>query len=189
VGYRRGFKTEANSIATEVRGELGLAALDALDPWALAANLGIPVWSLSSLGEDAKAAIHHLRDIDQGAFSAVTVFSGTKRTIVHNDGHVRGRQVSDVAHELSHGLLQHPPTPALDDRGCRDWKEDIENEAEWLAGALLITEDAALWIARGHASEDEAAARFGVTRRMVRYRVNVTGARTRVARARKFRVV
>jgi Zn-dependent peptidase ImmA (M78 family) len=189
VAYRRGFKTEANSIATEVRGELNLTALDALDPWALAAYLCIPVWPLSSLEDDAKAAIQHLRDIDQGAFSAVTVFCGTKRTIVHNDGHVRGRQVSDVAHELSHGLLQHPPTPALDDRGCRDWNEGIEDEAQWLAGALLITEDAALWIARGNASEDEAAARFGVTRRMVHYRLNVTGARTRVARARKFRVV
>lgn len=73
MAYRRGFKTEANSIATEVRGELNLTALDALDPWALAVHLGIPVWPLSSLEDEAKAAIHHLRDIDQGAFSAVTV--------------------------------------------------------------------------------------------------------------------
>lgn len=94
-----------------------------------------------------------------------------------------------MAHELSHSLLQHPPTLALEDRGCRDWNEDIEDEAQWLAGALLITEDAALWIARGNASEDDAAACFGVTRPMVRYRLNMTGARKRVSRARGLRAV
>ena len=34
---RRGFKTQANQIAREVRGELGLGPTDPLDPWKLAA--------------------------------------------------------------------------------------------------------------------------------------------------------
>jgi hypothetical protein len=187
VSLRRGFKTEANAIADEVRGELGLTALDALDPWALADHLDIEVWPLSTLVSDAPSALHHLQAVEPGAFSAVTVFCGAERTIVHNDGHVRGRQVSNVTHELSHGLLLHPAVTAFDERGCRHWDEDIEDEANWLAGALLITVDAALWIARSGTSDDEAATRFGVTRRMVTYRVNVTGARKRVSRARGLR--
>jgi AIPR protein len=40
--------------------------------------------------------------------------------------------------------VHHPPTPALYNSGCRNWNQDIEDEAQWLVGALLTTEDAAL---------------------------------------------
>jgi Zn-dependent peptidase ImmA (M78 family) len=116
--------------------------------------------------------------------SAVTVFAGTRRAIVHNDRHSLGRQASDLAHELAHGLLLHPPTPARDDRGCQYWNKEIEEEANWLAGCILIPEDAALWIVREGISTEEAATHFSVSTKMVTFRVNVTGARTRVARAR-----
>jgi len=100
-----------------------------------------------------------------------------------------GRQASNLTHELSHALLLHPPTPALDDHGCRLWNQNIEDEAQWLAGALLVTEDAALWIARGGASVPTAALRLGVSEQMIRYRLNVTGAAKRIARAGHLRVV
>ncbi len=186
---RRGFKTVANAIAVEVRAELGLRALDALDPWRLAEHLEIPVITLSSLDTDIPSAVHRLRVVEPEVFSAVTVFAGTKRAIVHNDKHSRGRQVSDLAHELAHGLLLHPPTPARDDRGCRYWNKEIEEEASWLAGCLLIPEDAAIWIARQGMSAEDAATHFGVSTQMVTFRVNVTGARKRVARAQGLRSV
>jgi Zn-dependent peptidase ImmA (M78 family) len=69
------------------------------------------------------------------------------------------------------------------------WNQNIEDEAQWLAGALLLTEDAALWIVREGASAPVAAEHFGISEQMVTYRVNVTGARMRVARARGLRVV
>ena len=53
---------------------------------------------------------------------------------------------------------------------------------------IVPTEDAALWIVcRG--TSVTAAERFGVSEHMVTYRINVTDARTNVARARRFRVV
>jgi hypothetical protein len=189
MAYRRGFKSEANATAREVRGELGLTDLDRLDPAALAGHLEIPVVPLSDFGEDAPGALRHFTQLDIEAFSACTVFDGRRRTIVHNDAHSPGRQASNVTHELAHGLLLHEPTPALDDRGCRLWNQNIEDEAQWLAGALLITEDAALWIARGGASIAGASQRFGISERMVTYRLNITGARLRVARARGPRIV
>jgi hypothetical protein len=100
-----------------------------------------------------------------------------------------GRQASDVTHELGHALLLHPPAPALDHRGCRLWDHNIEDEAQWLAGALLLTEDAALWIIGSRMPVTTAAERFGISEQMITYRINMTGARTRVARARRFRVV
>jgi len=189
MGYRRGFKSEANATAREIRAELGLKNLDKLDPWALADHLLVPIEPLSHYAEDAPRAVHHFTAIDPGAFSACTVFDGARRTIVHNDAHSAGRQASNLTHELGHALLLHPPTPALDDRGCRLWNQNIEDEAQWLAGALLLTEDAALWIVRNGTSVPAAAQHFGISEQMVTYRLNVTGARTRIARAPRLRVV
>jgi Zn-dependent peptidase ImmA (M78 family) len=186
MAYRYGFKTEANDIAREIRRELGLRPLDPLDPLALADWLEIPIIPLSEF-TDTAPGVAHLLKVEQEVFSAVTVFRGTRRTIVHNDAHLFGRQNSNLAHELSHGLLHHPPTPALDNKGCRIWNQDVEDEAQWLAGAILITEDAALSIVRRRLPSAAAAAEFQVSEKMIQFRINVTGARARVERMRRAR--
>ena len=182
---RRGFKTEANAIAREVRAELSLFPTSPLDVWRLAEHLEIPVIPLSSLHEHAPNAARLFLNGAQGMFSGVTVFRGTNRTIVYNDAHALGRQANDIGHELSHGLLLHNPTAAVDGRGCRVWDSEAEAEANWLSGALLVPEEAALQIVRRGWSLPKAADRYGVTEMMVRYRMNVTGARKRVQRMRR----
>jgi Zn-dependent peptidase ImmA (M78 family) len=189
MGYRRGFKSDANSTAREIREELGLKSTDALDPWRLAEHLAVPVIPLSALSNDVPDAARYLLDIEPEVFSAVTVFYGSRRIIVHNDAHSRGRQASDLSHELAHALLMHGSSPAIDHRGCRLWDQNIEDEAQWLAGALLVTEEAALSVARNDTPLQAAAAQLGVSVAMLRYRINVTGARKRVERARRFYVV
>lgn len=183
MAFRRGFKTEANSLANEVRGEIGLGPLDPLDPHDLAAHLEIPIIRLSEFVKQAPA-VRHLLEVEKDVFSAVTVFAGHQRTIVHNDAHAATRQHSNLAHELAHGLLLHPPTPALDDSGCRHWNQDIEDEANWLAGALLLTEGAAIAIAQGRWAVADASQHFGVSTAMIQFRINKTGAARRVQRAR-----
>ena len=184
---RRGFKSEANQISRLVRQELSLNRTDPLDVWRLAEHLSIPVVPLSTLSAKApKAAAHFLRD-ETSAFSGMTVFDGHRRTIVFNDSHAPGRQVSNIAHELSHGLLLHAPTLALDDRGCREWDRSIEDEADWLSGALLLPEEAAVLIVQRGWSLEAAAEEYGVTPKMVQFRINVTGARKRVERKRAWR--
>jgi Zn-dependent peptidase ImmA (M78 family) len=185
VGYRWGFKTQAESIAKEVRAELGLQALHRLDPRILAAHLDVPIVSLSDLETSAPQGVRHFLEIEPELFSAVTVFRGYHRTIVHNDGHSDGRQSSNIAHEISHGLLMHPPTPALDDRGCRHWDQGIEDEAQYLAGALLLPNDACLAMVFRHASIAEVAAEFGISEKMASYRMNVSGAYRIASRARQ----
>ena len=170
MGYRHGFKSEATSLADEIRAELGLAPLDRLDPFILADHLAIEVVGLSTMLA-AHPKIEHLRSVEPEVFSAVTVFDGLRRTIVHNDGHAPVRQHSNVAHELAHGLLLHPATPAMDDKGCRHWNEDIENEANWLAGTLLVTEAMTIAIARGQLTAAEAAHRLAVSMRMIQFRL------------------
>jgi hypothetical protein len=183
VALRRGFKAEAEHITAETRAGLGLSLHDRLDPLALAADLGIPVWPLSQLAaadlsvDGLGEAIDYLAGSDTGALSAVTVFRGTARIIVHNDSHSPARQASNLTHEEAHGLLLHPPAPALDRRGCRLWDADVEDEATWLGSTLLIPGPAAWRAARRRLSIGEMAEHFGCSTEMARWRLNVTGAR------------
>jgi len=117
MAFRRGFKAEAEQIAQEVRADLGSSLRDRLDPLRLAHELDIPVWPLSRLPtaiphlDDIADAVAYLSLTDRAALSAVTVFSGTARVIVHNDAHAPARQASNLTHELAHALLLHPQPP------------------------------------------------------------------------------
>lgn len=182
MALRRGFKTEASGLAKEVRGELGLSRYDRLDPFALARHLAVPVIPLSDLTATCSGAEYFLA-VETGTFSAVTVFEGVRRIVVHNDTHSAARQNSNVTHELAHGLLLHPPAPALDRAtGCRDWNDDHEAEADWLTGELLVTREMALAVARGKFSRESAMERLGISREMLQWRINVTGAAKQAAR-------
>ena len=187
MAYRRGFKTEAHALAVEVRAELGLNPIDRLDPFKLADHLEIPVLPLTALREKNLACVRHFTQLEPEAFSGVTVFSGQRRMIVYNDAHVSGRQHSDVAHELAHALLMHPPAHALDEGGCRNWNADLEDEANFLGAALLVTEEAALEVVRRNLTIAHAAEIYGVTPKLMQWRINATGAHKRIQRSRDYR--
>ncbi len=180
---RWGFKTEANEIARQVRSELGLTSTSPLDPRRLANHLEVPVWGFAAISEQCPEAIRYFSGPGASEFSAVTVFHGPTRVIVHNDTHVSGRQASNLAHELAHALLLHPPTPPLTELRLRTIDRALEAEADWLGGALLLPDEATLWIARRGLADEVAAEHFGVSLPMLRFRMNVCGARRRVERA------
>lgn len=182
----RGFKSHANNIVREIRSEMGVSPMAPLDPWALAKHLDIPVMRLSSMSDAVPNAVRHFSIVNSAEFSALTVFDGMRRVIVYNDAHSDGRQASDIAHEISHGLLLHLPRPALSGNGCRNWNDDVEDEAQWLAGALLISEEAALSIAKRRLPLETAANSYGVSEQMVRWRLSITGAYKRLDRTRQF---
>lgn len=190
MGYPWGFKAEAERTAERTRDELGLTNFQPIDAHKLAEHLSIPVWRLSDLHrrvdtarhDGLKDAIASLSTPRESALSAMTVFKGTNRVIVHNDAAEPGRQLSNLTHELAHGLLMHDPVPAIDELGCRNWKSDIENEAAFLGGALIITGKCARWIAKQKLSEADAARKFGCSEEMVRWRVNVSGGRNMLRR-------
>lgn len=116
---RRGFKTEADEYSREFRKELSLAAHAPLCPWQLANHLEIPVVQLSDLAADSPTSIRYLLSRGKDYFSAVTVFLGPRRVVLHNDGNAKSRQASDIAHELAHAILMHPPMPPFNSRGMR----------------------------------------------------------------------
>lgn len=178
---RRGFKKEANEYTKEFRQELGLRSHDPLCPWALAEYLAIPILPLTQIRSDIGERNYlYVTQKDPKFFSGVTVFRGSRRIIIHNDTHHPYRQASDIAHELGHGILLHPPSESFDQNGCRNFNRVLEEEANWLGPTLLVSEEAALHIVREGMSEEQASHLYKATKEVVRMRINVTGAKKRV---------
>jgi Zn-dependent peptidase ImmA (M78 family) len=186
---QRGFKTECESIATAVRGEMGLAAHAPLNSSDLADHLGIPVHPLSALnGDGVMAAIKHVH-ANNKVLSAMTIFPAWPkhhRLVIFNDANSLARQNSDVAHELAHGLLLHEPRCAIVS-GCRDYARADEDEAAWLSGCLLVPREAALAVAIAQTPVGVAAAQYGVSTQMMSYRINCTGASRQAEASRRRR--
>ncbi len=179
--------SEAERLSLDQRAEMGLAATDRLDPFALAKFLAIPVVSFDQCGKAARLdrkGLRSLATLNQRVY-AVTSCSGWERTIIYNDRNAPTRQVSDVAHELSHTLLEHEPSP-LAHADCYDSRDPrIEEEATYQAGALLIPREGALELLRLGMTEAEVAENYGVSLDMARWRCEATGARRQVARAQR----
>ena len=185
MGLRRGFKTEANWYAREMRRELGLTPRCPLCPWKLAQHLDFRLSSLREFEALAPDAVAYLRSArGQTDFSAITLFDESVRWIIYNDGHARKRQAADIAHELAHGLLLHPPKPPFDAQGSRHYDAEREDEANWLGPALLISDEAAMWIIEEEMSLLDASNHFNASTQVVRMRLNVSGAAVRIARRR-----
>ncbi len=168
-----------------MRRELRLASHDPLCPWKLAAHLEIPIHRLSDYRQTAPKAVAWLGSTSgQRAFSAITLFDGPQPLIIYNDTHARKRQAADIAHELAHSLLMHPPKPPINANGSRHYDDVLEEEANWLGPALLVSEEAAIHIAEQRMEINLASDRYGASVQLVRMRLNVSGATIRVARRR-----
>lgn len=185
MNFRRGFKTEAEHISSEIRAELGLSATDRLNVLAMADYLSIPVVAMSVLPprNDPNGFLNVFRYSEQETFSAVTIFRGDVRLIVHNDSHHPHRQASNIAHEISHCLLEHKPSPLLSESGCRHWNPEFEGEADWLGGVLLVPRDGALSLLRTGHSSAEIATHYGVSEILCRWRLYQTGVVRQVQRS------
>lgn len=182
MGLRYGFKTEANWYAREMRRELNVPVHGALCPWKLAEHLDFPVFPLSFYEAVEPNAVAYFRSrLGQREFSAITIFHGNKRLIVHNDAHEPDRQASNIAHELAHGLLLHPPKPPIDEHGSRHYNPLLEEEANWLGPALLVSDEAAVRVVRLGLTVPAAAALYKVSGPVMQMRINVSGARKRAA--------
>jgi hypothetical protein len=177
MGLRRGFKTEANWYAYNVRHDMGLSPHHPICAWALAELLGFKVFPLSSyrrlFGREVSCLYGFGTEV---SFSAVTVPVGEFSFIIHNDMHSKKRQAADIAHEAAHALLMHQPDALIAGGSQRGFRKQDEEEASWLGPALLVSEEAALHIARHEISFAEASEMYGASEDLIKMRLNVTGA-------------
>lgn len=182
---RRGFKTEAERLAVQVRNEIGLGPHKPLDISVLMRHVGAQLRKadeLTSLGK-----LQELEALQPGAFSACTFDLGTRKIIVVNPLASNERQRSDASHEASHLLLDHKvkEVEQLGGMSFFTCDPDEEQEANWLAGCLLLPRDLLVRSLRNGLDAAGIAEANAVSLQMANFRLRATGAERQVAGSRR----
>ena len=150
--------------------------------------MGVYLWSVESLGLTPEDVAQLLVN-DPDSWSAITVSAAGLDAIILNPKHRRGRYSSDVMHELAHLLLGHEPSTMFfagqENLALRGFNENAEEEANWLAGALLLPRDALVRLRAKGCPPEVACDEFGVSRQMLEFRTRVTGVERQFARRKK----
>lgn len=175
---RRGFKSEAERTAAEARTALGLSAHALIDPWAYAALLKVRVLEFKKLALPSRA-VSQLTVVDGDSWSAMTLQVDGMFAIVLNPTHAITRQRNDLMHELAHIKLQHAPARVeVSETGLlllSDYSDEQEQEADWLAAALLLPRDTLIRLRAASHSVTDIARHFGVSEPLCEWRLRMTG--------------
>ena len=189
---RRGFKAWCERTSQEYRSSLRVAQADPLDPRRLANLLGVRVTTPERIPGLSRGAVNQLTRVDRESWSAVTISHNGRRLVVLNSGQSRARQTSSLVHELAHIVLNHPTDRAtLSDEGFLfrgSYNTAQEEEANWLAGCLLVPRDGLLAAARQSPDHLYLANWFGVSRDMITWRLRMTGVSRQLKRENRARL-
>lgn len=172
---RRGFKAEAERLAENIRRDIGKRPSDSLDAVELARHVGAEVRCADEL-----TSLKKLQKLDQmqpGAFSACTFTIGERQVIVYSPLASSGRTQSDIAHEVSHLVLEHVMSTVQTLGGISFFTcdADEEQEANWLAGCLLLPRRLLYLAAKKGLDSAEIADRYNVSEQMAAFRLRTTG--------------
>ncbi|MBL7487245.1 ImmA/IrrE family metallo-endopeptidase [Frankia sp. AgB1.9] len=182
---RRGFKTEAEKISQEIRTAMGKRPTDPLDALDLAKHLGAWVRRADELTTLSK--LRALEELQPGAFSACTFTLEDRHVIVYSPLALPGRTQSDVAHETSHIILRRAPKEvrSVGKIAFFTCDPDEEQEANWLAGCLLLPRPLLLSALRRGIDAAGIAAAYGVSEQMAHFRIRTTGVERQLSAIRR----
>lgn len=172
---RRGFKADAERKAQSVRAEMGLGKKDPLDCLDLARHVGAEVRRADELTTIEK--LEALEEIQPGAFSACTFNIDGRHVIVYSPLGSHGRHQSNIAHEVAHILLEHRLRQVEQVGGLSFFTcdPDEEQEANWLAGCLLLPRQLLYAAAKRGLDASAIADHYGVSEQMAAFRIRTTG--------------
>jgi Zn-dependent peptidase ImmA (M78 family) len=181
---RRGFKAHAERLATKVRSEMDKRPSDPLDAIELARHVGAEVRSAEDL--TSRLNLEELERLQPGAFSACTFTIGKRHIVVYNPLASGGRTQSDIAHETAHLLLEHEikTMKKIGELSFFTCDPDEEQEANWLAGCLLLPRPLLYQAAKRGLDSHAIAETYTVSEPMAAYRLRTTGVTRQLAAAR-----
>ncbi len=176
---RRGFKSQSEKISSEVRDQIGLTTLDRLDTKLFLDALGIIVWTPNDVPGLDQCDIDQLTNNDPDSWSGVTIRENEKIAIIINPSHPDTRQANTLMHEWAHLRLRHKPNRV--DRSehglllLTDYPAELEEEADWLAGAVLLPRDGLLYHRQHGLSTEAIANHYRVSESLATWRLRMTG--------------
>lgn len=175
----RGFKSWAERTAATFRKELGLGLLDPIDPLAVASFLGVKVCTPHDLPGLPRDVLDQLLDGDPYGWSAVSLVVDDGGLLIYNPRKSAGRRASDIMHELAHFILEHKPATVVLSQdlqlAIRSFDAKQEDEANWLAWAILVPRDVLASCVRQRMAAGAIAERYGVSEPLVSFRLRITG--------------
>lgn len=178
TGFRRGFKSWCETTAIQYRSVLGLPPVAPLPMWKLAEHLALRVIRVEDVPGLSKSALAQLTKHDYEAWSALMLAHRGANIIVMNTAHSERRQSSSLAHECAHAILNHKPGQGLQSPTgflVSSYDKTQEEEADWLAGALLLPRVALLKIGQEGIDYAKHTAQYMVSDDMLRMRLDRTG--------------
>lgn len=189
MAFRRGFKSQCERRSVEFRKQLGIPQTGALHAVDLANALGVTVWSTNDIQDLPPNHLAVLNDEDDDSWAALTMRLGPANLIVYKPVSSQGRRNNVIMHELAHIILGHELAAAciLEDGSLApgNFSQEQEDEADWLAGTLLLPRPALMSIRWRRLSETQACQEYGVSREMLTWRIRMTGVDYQLANARK----
>ncbi|NTF88902.1 ImmA/IrrE family metallo-endopeptidase [Agrobacterium rhizogenes] len=187
---RRGFKTQAEKISQSLREKLNLTVRDKIDPKGFLESLGFLVWTPSDVPGIDPSHLAQLTVHDPDSWSGITIREGGATAIVVNSTHPRTRQANTLMHEWAHIELRHKPNRVdRSDAGLlllSDYPPDFEEEADWLAGAVLMPRDGLVHFRGSGMSIDDIAGQYGVSLELANWRLRMTGVDKQVQARRQY---
>ena len=186
--FRRGFKTWCERIAANLRRELHLQPVDPLPPKLVAENMGVRMLAADQLTGLDPDVTKRLLTTHSRSWSAVTVSAEGRHLIIYNSDHSAARQANDLMHELAHLILKHEPSKTFMDPAkglmIRSYDKAQEEEADWLAAAMLLPREALLLHRSRRTPVATICDAFGVSEKLYTMRTNTTGVERQLARRR-----
>ena len=177
--FDRGFKSWAERTSLTLRRELELDPHDSLDPAQLAKYLEVNLWTPKDVPGLPQEVIDQLLHRDPWGWSAVSLLLDGRGLVIYNPRKSKGRQSSDITHELAHFILDHQPGTIILSQdgsiGMRTFDRKQEDEANWLAWCLLPPREGLVAAKRAKLTAAQIAERYGVTEPLVTFRVNMSG--------------
>ena len=176
---RRGFKSQAEKISLSLRADIGLAAHDKLIPKTYLESIGYIIWTAEEVPGVDPDHLAQLLERDPDSWSGVTLRENGFIAIIVNSAHPPTRQANTLMHEWAHIHLRHKPNRV--DRSKKgllllsEYPPEIEEEADWLAGAALLPRDGLMQHRSSGASAEEIARHYGVSPQLTNWRLRMTG--------------
>ena len=162
-----------------IRSELGLNVYDKISCLELASHFDINVYSIRHMGEQGlkEQYIETLLSSAGKEFSAILLKMEDSKQLIYNCSHSIQRIRNSIAHEIAHVLCEHNFLEC--DLGkkflIRDHPKDVEDEANWLSGCILMPGKGIEWAVRNKMSIEDMAEHFDVSKQLAQWRYNSTG--------------
>jgi Zn-dependent peptidase ImmA (M78 family) len=166
---------------------MGLPSTAPLAGRQLANHLGVELLEPNQIVGLPPDARLQLLENDPWDWSAAALEVNGRVTVIFNPRKSDGRKQSDIVHELAHLILGHEPARVVFSEdgqiGTRTFDQK-QDEANWLAWALLLPREALVSARQSRMVNAQIASADGVTETLVSFQLRMTGVNVQFGRRR-----